>query len=134
MAYTDGKVVRRLTATDPARRIDIVVRNDGRFQFYEQFLNPDDSGGGTSPGRVSGLYESAESAERGALSVIINPAYSGMTVNERLFAAGLLNEWDRAVKARDKSRMMDILGQVELADEAEDTTDNLLANPAKYGF
>jgi len=59
----------------------------------------------------------------------------GMTVNERLFAMGLLDQWDEAAQARDRSRMTQILSQCALSKEqCEETTDALLKNPSMYGF
>ncbi len=59
----------------------------------------------------------------------------GMTVNERLFAMGLLDQWDGAAKARDRDRMIQILGQCALSQEqCAQTTDAVLMNPAIYGF
>lgn len=43
--------------------------------------------------------------------------YSAMTVNERLFAAGLLDEFDRAVRAGDVAALEGILRRVQLSDE-----------------
>jgi hypothetical protein len=40
-----------------------------------------------------------------------------MTVNERLFAAGLLDEFDRAVRAGDVATLEGILRRVQLSDE-----------------
>ena len=63
------------------------------------------------------------------------PDYSGMTGNERLYAAGLLPEWDAAVKSRNRERMMQLLGEVGLSeDEAALAADAVLANPKRYGF
>ncbi len=59
----------------------------------------------------------------------------GMTVNERLFAMGLLDQWDEAAKTRDRIRMIQILSQCALSKEqCEETTDALLKNPSRYGF
>jgi hypothetical protein len=59
----------------------------------------------------------------------------GMTVNERLFSCGLLDNWDAAVGKRDREEMIAILRQVAMTQEqAAYTTDTLLKNPAKYGF
>lgn len=44
--------------------------------------------------------------------------YSGMTVNERLFVSGLLEEFDIAVKENDYSKSVLILRKVELNDES----------------
>ncbi len=43
----------------------------------------------------------------------------GMTVNERLFARGLLEKWDLALEQRDRKEMIDLLEQIDLADQAE---------------
>ena len=61
------------------------------------------------------------------------PDYSGMTVNGRLFNAGLTDDWDAAVRARDRRRMR-ILQKVSLGRQAVKTADAILADPAFYGF
>lgn len=61
------------------------------------------------------------------------PDYSGMTVNERLFTAGLLDAFDRAACSRNRDEMLSILKQVEV-DHPESTADSILENPAKYGY
>jgi len=59
----------------------------------------------------------------------------GMTVNERLFSCNLFDEWDVAVKNRNKDEMIKILSKVELTQEqALETTNTILENPKKYGF
>ncbi|MDB5424652.1 MAG: hypothetical protein JWQ29_2068 [Phenylobacterium sp.] len=50
-----------------------------------------------------------------------------MTVNERLFAADLLGQWDAAVRARDRNEMIGILQKVDMGDQAATTTDAVLA-------
>jgi hypothetical protein len=61
--------------------------------------------------------------------------YRGMTVNERLYAAGLFDVWRAAARARDKSKMTEILLQVQMTpEEAEGTISALLKNPAFYGY
>ena len=60
--------------------------------------------------------------------------YGGMTVNERLVIAGLFEQWDIAVRTRNRQRMIEILGHVALANQAESITDTTLANPKKYGY
>ena len=57
--------------------------------------------------------------------------YAAMTVNERLGTAGLFEEWDAAVLARDRARMIAVLEKVDVG---PGTADAVLANPAKYGF
>jgi hypothetical protein len=44
--------------------------------------------------------------------------YTGMTVNERLFDAGLVDAFDTAVKAGNRAQMISILSKVDLADQA----------------
>ncbi|GAA5504636.1 hypothetical protein Rcae01_00075 [Novipirellula caenicola] len=60
---------------------------------------------------------------------------SGMTVNERLFACGLLDAWDEAAMNRDRPQMIALLLQTAIErDQAERTTDAVLKNPTMYGF
>jgi hypothetical protein len=59
--------------------------------------------------------------------------YSGMTVNERLFGAGRLAEFDAAARARDRARMLEILRAVEVQN-ADQTVDSILRAPEQYGF
>lgn len=66
--------------------------------------------------------------------MINKPNYGGMTVNERLVEAGLMNEWEAAAKSRDRKRMIELLSEVDLASQAEQISDTLLANPRRYGF
>jgi hypothetical protein len=61
--------------------------------------------------------------------------YRGMTVNERLVAAGLLDAFDTASRNRYKSKMIEILLQVQMSpDQAEETVSAILSNPTKYGL
>ena len=55
--------------------------------------------------------------------------YAGMTTNERLFEAGLLSEWDAAARSRNRDRMIELLGRVDLGDQAEWIADTVLSNP-----
>lgn len=57
-----------------------------------------------------------------------------MTVNERLFEAGLLDAFDAAAKAQDRAKMISILSKVGLADQAAHITDTSLARGAKDGL
>ncbi|HTU09779.1 MAG TPA: hypothetical protein VMG08_02680 [Allosphingosinicella sp.] len=58
---------------------------------------------------------------------------AGMTVNERLFNMGLLDEWDDAARSRDRARMIEIMRQIAVH-PSERTADMVLADPAMYGF
>ena len=63
------------------------------------------------------------------------PDYSGMTVNERLSAAGLLPQWDAAIAAGDRQRAIDVLGRIDMDEtRASPTVDATLGDPSKYGF
>ena len=42
--------------------------------------------------------------------------YSGMTVNERLYISGLMNEFDKAVKEKDIEKVKSILKEVDITD------------------
>jgi phospholipase/lecithinase/hemolysin len=58
-----------------------------------------------------------------------------MTTNERLFVAGLLDQFDRAARHRNKTEMAFLLTQVQIsAVDAEKIADSILANPKAYGF
>lgn len=60
--------------------------------------------------------------------------FAGMTTNERLFAAGLLDTFNQAARRRDRARMIEVLSKVELADQADKIADGILADPKRYGF
>lgn len=64
-----------------------------------------------------------------------DPGFGGMTVNERLFMAGLLPQFDAAIDAEDRHRAIEWLVQVEMTpDSASATVDAVLANPSNYGY
>lgn len=44
--------------------------------------------------------------------------YDGMTVNERLYLSGLMDEFDKAVEAKNIDAVRTILRKVELNDES----------------
>jgi len=57
-----------------------------------------------------------------------------MTGNERLGAAGLLDEWDTALRTRDRDRMIALLRSVEASEAgAIQTVDLVLKDPSLYG-
>jgi hypothetical protein len=61
--------------------------------------------------------------------------YDGMTTNERLWKANLLETFDNAAKKRNKDVMIETLKQVEFSEsEAEKITDTIFKNPKMYGF
>lgn len=60
--------------------------------------------------------------------------FAGMTTNERLYAAGLIDEFDEAAKRRDSGKMNELLTQVDLGSQAEWITGTTLSNPEKYGY
>ena len=61
--------------------------------------------------------------------------FGGMTVNERLFVAGLLQQFDSAIDSSDRQRAIELLLRVAMSDAgAAETVDAVLANPAKYGY
>jgi hypothetical protein len=61
--------------------------------------------------------------------------YGGMTVNERLFVSGLMDEFDAAARDRDRDAMIAVLMKVALTQKgAAQTTDAILADPSHYGY
>lgn len=44
--------------------------------------------------------------------------YAGMTVNERLYVSGLIDEFDEAVQKKDTEKVRAILEKVELTEES----------------
>lgn len=44
--------------------------------------------------------------------------YAGMTVNERLYVSGLMDEFDEAVEKKDTEKVRAILEKVELTEES----------------
>ena len=59
--------------------------------------------------------------------------YAGMTLNERLYTAGLLERFNEAVQQSDLGAMAELLGQVGIdASGAQSTINTILANPARY--
>lgn len=44
--------------------------------------------------------------------------YAGMTVNERLYVSGLMDEFDEAVEKKDAEKVRTILGKVELTEDS----------------
>jgi len=44
--------------------------------------------------------------------------YAGMTVNERLYVSGLMDEFDKAVRAKSTAEVVRILKEVGLSDDS----------------
>jgi hypothetical protein len=62
------------------------------------------------------------------------PDDRGMTVNERLFVAGLLNQFDDAVRAGDRDKLVSLHVMVQIEPEgAEITADKVLSHPNRFG-
>jgi hypothetical protein len=60
---------------------------------------------------------------------------AGMTVNERLYSAGLLEDFDAAVERGDKDEVIRLLQAVHLSpQDAQWSADTLFANFARYGY
>jgi hypothetical protein len=77
---------------------------------------------------------SAVSFDMPTTSSPINTDFAGMTTNERLYSAGLMPEWDDAAYSRNREKMIEILGRVGLAGQADNIAENVLADPKRYGF
>lgn len=56
-----------------------------------------------------------------------------MTVNERLFDAGLMDAFDAATSARDRAEMIQLLTDVDVKDAAR-SADTILERPERYGY
>lgn len=61
------------------------------------------------------------------------PDFAGMTVNERLFEAGILDQWVNAARRRNRDAMIELLRRVKVA-SPERTADAIISNLQKYGF
>jgi len=60
---------------------------------------------------------------------------SGMTVNERLFHVGLIDQFDAAILARQKDKAIALLLRVEIDEkQAKETVTIIFENPSKYGY
>ncbi len=70
--------------------------------------------------RMRRMLPDAEAHALGGDGQLRPAAYDAMTVNERLFAAGLIDDFDRAVRATDVDRLRMILRSVGLSDDNAD--------------
>jgi len=63
------------------------------------------------------------------------PNLSGMTVNERLFTLGLLDEFDSLVRRGERDGMVALLKRAELSEsDALACADRVLSDPKRYGY
>ena len=60
-------------------------------------------------------------------------SYAGMTINERLHAAGLMDQFELAARARDRDVTISILNGVAVRDAAG-SVDAILRDPILYGY
>lgn len=60
-------------------------------------------------------------------------AGEAMTLNERLYFAGLIERWDEAARTRDRAAMLDVLRGVGI-EKPDGIVEAVLADPARYGF
>jgi len=58
---------------------------------------------------------------------------AGMTLNERLYALGLFDRFDKALAGRNRDALRMILIEVEVSD-VDETTDQLLNSPPEVDF
>lgn len=57
-----------------------------------------------------------------------------MTLNERLFTAGMLDAFDQAVRDSDRDKMIAFLANVEIDEiQAREIVNTILAHPTRYG-
>lgn len=61
-----------------------------------------------------------------------HPRLLGMTVNERLFHVGVLDQWDAAVGRRGRQKLIALREQVDVIDPRF-TVDTILARPKASG-
>ena len=60
---------------------------------------------------------------------------AGMTINERLFHVGIMDEFDAAILSHDQDQAIALLQRVELSkEEAVATVVTISKNPGKYGY
>ena len=61
--------------------------------------------------------------------------FDGMTLNERLVVAGLMVEFEQAIKGKNLVKMIGLLKSVELTSEqAQDSARSIIENPERFGY
>jgi len=90
------------------------------------------AGGGS---RRSVKFSLRISTRRRPMATLDAGGQGGMTLNERLYSAGLLPEFENAVRRRDRDATIAALAKVGLSQAmAVWTADTVLANPEHYGY
>ena len=141
-------------SADRKRRMIVLRRTDNRFHVSEERLRSYENSDEYRPTlvpfpfdgflpewsmvvdrRVEGLFGTVSDAEAEARRLLEsdNNRYAGLTVNERLFEAGLLSDFDAAVAARNRQQMIHMLTDVAVEDAAG-SVDAILQNPEWYGY
>jgi hypothetical protein len=59
----------------------------------------------------------------------ISGKYAGMTLDQRLEEARIMDEWKASVNSKNRFRLMDLLAKVELADQAAWISEAALYGP-----
>jgi hypothetical protein len=61
--------------------------------------------------------------------------YSGMTLNEMLFESGLLKDFDKAVKDKNRPKLIEILKKIDIENKnADGIVETIFSSPSKYGY
>jgi hypothetical protein len=129
-------------------------RTDGHFQIMQERLRRYENGDEYRPTivpfpedgslpewsmvvdrEVHGLFGTLADAETEARRLLedYSTRYAGMTVNERLFDSGLVADFDAAVRARSREKMIRILSALDVENAAH-SADAILRNPEWYGY
>ena len=58
--------------------------------------------------------------------------YASMTVNERFAHSGRLADWDAAIRNANRARMIALLDDVDLCDQAESIADRVLSESRRF--
>jgi hypothetical protein len=66
-------------------------------------------------------------SERPVFDSSVTQRYEGKTVKERLLEACLDDQFEAAVQSRNRARLIEVLGRVELADQAETLAELVLS-------
>ena len=72
MSYLHGNTIKEIETDEGNRRIDLVARKDGKFQFYEYKQAVEEGRQYWQFVHMSGLYESAQTAEQDGRARLIS--------------------------------------------------------------